>query len=626
MRKVARLATIAGTIALVAVAVASATSRPPFPDSKLDLRSVDPAEVDVLDILVSANSGAITGTGQPPRVGPNIRVNAVQEGLPNGLFGRSETTLTISGQNVVAGWNDAQGFCGPPFGSPCTPQSPPGLSGYAYSSDRGATWTDGGSPDPFGGVLSRGDPWLDDNESTYYYANLAVNQATAASLGVGVWRGSFTGSSFAWSDVKTFDSPENATTPDFDFYDKEAIVVGKGKHSNDAYVSLTNFQGFDADDGCPVLPQFGFGQIEVWRTHNGGATWQGPAIAGPEAPDSLADCGFTGTLQQSSAPTIAPDGSLYVVWQYGPFFDASGGSGASAQIVIAKSTDGGATFGTPTVVANINSSRATPPIGYNRSRVNDHPRIEVSHSRKNKGRIWVTYYSAVSPVASATSPITAQSLVSIQVFAKYSDNGGASWSPAIPIPGDVGATGTKRWWPDVTIGIRGDVNIVYYEEKAVDLDPANAAECAIPIGGGLFRNGPHSSLLDTYWVFDKTGEGNFSDPIKVSEVTTNVCRTASNIRPNLGDYNDAEAFGEFKVGTTWAGGPELRPGESASRQHADRAYRHDLRGSEVPQLEQRESRREAGCDTRPRRLRPGARRRPGPGTRGARASGARGCP
>lgn len=558
MRGVFRVVLAVGFVALTVVTVASSTSRAPFPGQKLDLRSFD--SEPVTSVLATTGSGAITGTGNPPRVGPNIRVNAAQQGLPNGLFGRSETTLTIDGTNIVAGFNDAQGFCGPPFGSACTPQSPPGLSGYAYSTDRGANWTDGGAPDPFGGVLSRGDPWLDDNaKGTFYYANLAVVQATGASLGVGVWRGSFSGSSFAWSDVKTFDSPENAVRPDFDFYDKEAIVAGKGRYSKDAYVSLTNFQGFDADDGCPDLPQFGFGQIEVFRTHDGGATWQGPAIAGPEAADSVADCGFTGTLQQSSAPAIGPDGNLYVVWQYGPFFDDSGNSGASAQILMAKSTDGGATFGAPTVVANINSMRATPPIGYNRSRVNDHPRIEVSASRKNNGRIWVTYYSAVSPVPSASSPITAQSLVSSQVYAKYSDNGGASWSAAIPLPGSVGATGTKRWWPDITIGMRGDVNVFYYEEKAVDLDPANATECPISIGGGLFRNGPSSSLLDTWWTYDKAGDGNFSTPIKVTEVTTNVCRTASNIRPNLGDYNDAEAYGEFKAATTWAGGPNFDP-------------------------------------------------------------------
>jgi hypothetical protein len=561
MRRVSRAALGAGLVALVIAASASSTDRAPFPGQKLDLRSFDPTPVS-LDSLSVTGQGAITGKGRPPRVGPNIRVNAPQQGLPNGLFGRSETSLTIDRNNIVAGWNDAQGFCGPPFGVACTPQSPAGLSGYAYSTDQGRTWTDGGGPDPFGGVLSRGDPWLDDNaKGTYYYANLAVDQTTAASLGVGVWRGSFSGSSFAWSDVKTFDSPENAVTPDFDFYDKEAIIAGKGRYANDAYVSLTNFQGFDADDGCPVLPQFGFGQIEVWRTHDGGATWQGPAIAGPEAPDSLADCGFTGTVQQSSVPAIGTDGSVYVVWQYGPFFAADGSSGATAEIRMAKSTDGGATFGPPVTIATINSMRATPPIGYNRERVNDHPRIEISisGSQKHKGRIWVTYYSAVSPVPSASAPQTQQSLVSTQVYAKYSDNGGATWSSAIPMPGSVGATGTKRWWPDIVVGHRGDVQVFYYEEKAVDLDPANPAECPISIGGGLFRNGPYSSLLDVYWTYDKTGDGNFASPIKVTEVTTNVCRTASNIRPNLGDYIDAEAWSDFKGAVLWAGGPNFDP-------------------------------------------------------------------
>ena len=54
--------------------------------------------------------GASTGTGQPPRVGPNRQVNDVQQGFPHGLFGRSETTVaaTTDGQFLVFGWNDAQ--------------------------------------------------------------------------------------------------------------------------------------------------------------------------------------------------------------------------------------------------------------------------------------------------------------------------------------------------------------------------------------------------------------------------------------------------------------------------------------------------------------------------------------
>ena len=91
--------------------------------------------------------GSPTGKGRPPRVGPNRQVNAVQQGFPNGLFGRSETTVaaTTDGQFLAFGFNNAQGFCGPPFGGACTPPALPGLSGFGYSSDGGVTYVDGGA-------------------------------------------------------------------------------------------------------------------------------------------------------------------------------------------------------------------------------------------------------------------------------------------------------------------------------------------------------------------------------------------------------------------------------------------------------------------------------------------------
>ena len=94
----------------------------------------------------SGSHSSDTGTGIPPRVGPNIMVNDPQTPFPGGLLGRSETSIAASGNGkfLVAGWNDADGFCGPPWNVPCTPPPIPGLSGYAYSNDGGKTWTDGG--------------------------------------------------------------------------------------------------------------------------------------------------------------------------------------------------------------------------------------------------------------------------------------------------------------------------------------------------------------------------------------------------------------------------------------------------------------------------------------------------
>src|SRR5258707_11374100 len=129
------------------------TSTPTFPDSHKDF-------------LGAGSYGALFGvhanpqspgpsssdpeTGRPPRVGPNVRVNAPQS--PFGLLGRSETTVASAGNGnfLVAGWNDAQGFCGFPFGVRCTPPATPGVSGFGYSHDGGDTWTDGGQPLVFG--------------------------------------------------------------------------------------------------------------------------------------------------------------------------------------------------------------------------------------------------------------------------------------------------------------------------------------------------------------------------------------------------------------------------------------------------------------------------------------------
>src|SRR5262249_40196835 len=194
------------------------------------------------------------------------------------------------------------------------------------------------------------------------------------------------GGSFTWNDVHTF----NAPNPN-DFYDKEAIAMAKDS-SGAGYVSLTNFIELCGQ------PAFGFGQIEIWRTHDGGNTWQGPVVASPDktfvTDPTNPSCGLAGTLQQSSVPAIGPNGELYVVWQRGPDL---GVPGTSAQIGFARSLDGGVTFSTPTTVDSINSFRNDPPVGYNRDRMNDHPRVAVATSGPHKGRVHVTYYSPVAP-------------------------------------------------------------------------------------------------------------------------------------------------------------------------------------------------------------------------------------
>ena len=501
--------------------------------------------------------GSPTGKGRPPRVGPNRQVNDVQQGFPQGLFGRSETTVaaTTDGQFRAFGWNDAQGFCGPPFGVACTPPALPGLSGFGYSSDGGVTYVDGGAPPVITHAFTRGDPWMDlgglDN-ITFYYANLSVDDTTAANLGVSVHRGHFTSGVLNWEDIQVFNAPGAPN----DLYDKEAIATAKDG-SGAGYVSVTNFI-----EVCGI-PQAGAGQIEVWRTHDGGLSWQGPVIVSPDttSPNSGPGCGATQTLQQSSVPAIGPNGEVYEVWQFGPTFTFSGTS-ANANIYFARSLDGGSTFSTPVSIAAINSFRQDPPVGYNRNRMNDHPRISVATSGPHKGRVYVVFYSAVSPVGTTvigscptgTPPPNAscvqQSLVSSQIFVTFSDDQGNTWSTPAPLAPSVPATGLKRWWPVVTVEPGGNVDVVYYESQETTVSPANLCS---PNVGGRRRAGFANSLVDTFWVQSTDGGSTFSAPTKVTTATTNWCTTVSNITPNFGDYIGSVSGGNH-VFPTWADG------------------------------------------------------------------------
>jgi hypothetical protein len=502
--------------------------------------------------------GSPTGRGKPPRVGVNREVNATQQGFPNGLFGRSETSVaaTNDGQFLVFGWNDAQGFCGLPFGVACTPPALPGLSGFGYSSDGGNTYVDGGAPPVINHIFTRGDPWLDlggfDN-ATFYYANLAVDDRDGSSLGASVHRGHFINGVLTWQDVQSFNAP-NAPN---DFYDKEAIATAKDG-SGAGYVSLTNFIAV-----CGFA-QAGAGQIEVWRTHDGGLSWQGPTIVSPDqtTPNDPTDpsCGSTQILQQSSAPAIGPGGEVYVVWQFGPTFTTT--TSANANIYFARSLDGGLSFSTPASVAAINSMRQDSPVGYSRNRINDHPRIAVATSGPNKGRVYVAFYSAAAPVGTTTvgacpagtpapnATCIQQSLVSSQVYLSFSDDQGNTWSTPTALAPAVPATGLKRWWPVVTVEPGGSVDVVYYESQEVTVNPANLCR---PNVGGIRRAGFANSLVDTFWVQSTNGGKTFSPPTRVTTATTNWCTTVSNITPNFGDYIGS-ASGGNRVIPTWADG------------------------------------------------------------------------
>lgn len=532
-------------------------------DKRLELMS---GGMDLVVTTESTEGSGFTGTGSPPRVSRNAMVNDPQLPLPEGLLGRSETAIVASqgAQRLVTGWNDADGFC--PLLPPGTcPTTQLGLSGFGFSTDGGKTWTDGGAPF-IDGIYTFGDPWLDRggfDKETYYYSNIAVDLASG-DFGMSIHRGRFMGKSFAWEDVRF-------VTPEFqeDFLDKEAIAADKNG-SGIVIMSLTNFLDLSHPSRgiCPSDSPSGFGEIQVFRSVDGGDSWQGPVIVGPDLTDTTADPGCNvGTSQQSSSPAFGPNGEIYVVWERGPDFDFASTPptiSPTAEIVVARSLDDGASFGTPVTVANINHMRGAPPVAYNRNRTNNHPRIAVAANGKFRGRVYVTFSSTDSPVSGLPVQVAcppgpsmpdcfAQNLTSTQVFLSYSDDQGQTWSPAVPLAPPVPSTGVKRFWPTVSVEPGGSIDVTYYEsiEEGLTSDPSDI-ECNIATSS-FRRAGTAVSLVDTYWVRSGNGGKTFNAPVRVSDVSTNWCQVASNIIPNMGDYIFSVSKGNHVL-ATWADG------------------------------------------------------------------------
>jgi hypothetical protein len=541
---------------------------------------------------IFGTSTAFTSTSSAPAitVGPNIRVNAPQQPSPNGLLGRSETTIAVGANqlNMIAGWNEANGFLKVPFTVPPSIPGTPGLSGFAFSTDGGNSWTDTGPPPLFpastsffsGNVVTRGDPWQAVAQSngveTFYYANLAVFDKRDSSnnivdAGVSVHRGTFTGSTFTWSDLHLLSAP-NAP---FDFYDKEAIAARQVNGQTIVAVSVTNFIGISTAGTNPAACQFagGFGQIEVRRSTDGGNTFQGPVVVQPDQTNVAADpnCG-TGTLNQGSAPVIGPDGSVVVAWTNGPkFVKGVIVDDPKEQIMAAGSTDGGKTFSAPVVVQQIVPGRQNPPVGFNRPRYNDFPRVAVSDT----GRFFVALQNAVVagnqgigggdttclPASGLPSPgepcgpgeqrVMVGGGADMDIYLSSSNNHGATWSKPVlinPVAGD----GKIQFWPVVSVGSHGEVNVVYYQSQEVHLstDPMTI-DCTVSIGGGFARRSLRASLVDTIFQQSLDGGKSFSVPVRVSTVTSNWCRGTVNIRPNFGDYITAVTVGDTAF-AVWA--------------------------------------------------------------------------
>lgn len=299
------------------------------------------AAVDSTGITFS-KAKAHTGGHNPGGPGglANIRVNNPGEDInqPDQTT-QSETSIAVSGKNVVVGFNDSQQTL-----LFLTPASD--LSGVAVSHNGGATFSDLGTLPNATPTINFGDPWLaSDSSGVFYYANL-VDDPFQGALLTGVSRSTDGGQT--WTTPTEVPPPAGASSL---FYsaDKDAMTVGG---AGNLYVVWDDFtETFDPTTGeFKVLSG-----LAVAHSTDGARTWS--TVYADQVPifDSNDPCSFHQYI--GAQPIVGPDGAVYdAALRFDVNDPTCSGAPETESEYIFASHDGGATFASKVKIADVTSS------------------------------------------------------------------------------------------------------------------------------------------------------------------------------------------------------------------------------------------------------------------------------
>ncbi len=296
---------------------------------------------------------------------PNHLVNN-PAGEPGGAC-QSEVSIASYGDHVVAAWNDGIGI----YDAPETD-----TQGFGYSTDGGLTWVDGGAPPPTNVGKWNSDPVVVVNEKTGAFYFAALCDPSGSDNGIGVVKGTFSGSTFAWGTPVVAVTADNAVA----LLDKNWMAVDS--LTGNLYLSYSRFG--------VVAGQIVSDQIQIVRSTDDGQTW-----IGPQTLSSPADAG----LVQGSRPAVGPDGEVYVVWHA---LGQSSGPNRNSPfgrdfLRIRKSTDGGATFGTEVTADSLFSNFGSGAPGFNRGMGITFPGMAVDRSDgPYRGRVYLTWNESLN--------------------------------------------------------------------------------------------------------------------------------------------------------------------------------------------------------------------------------------
>lgn len=375
-----------------------------------------------------------------PQVAVDRLTNTNAGAVPTGFFTQSDAAIVAFGTTVVVGFTDS-GSLG--FGSKFT--------GFAYSTNGGASFTDGGElPANFNG--DAGDPVLARNETTgrIYFSTLSFSGGT-----VQVFRSDTNGQNWL--------APVNGTPG--------------GATEDKPWITVDNYPG--TGNGNVYLVSRTFGPIHGMRCYR--STDHGDTF-GPSTGVRIWDG------QNGAFVLVGPDHSVYVFWR------EEVTEPLSQSLKMVKSTDLGVSFTTPvTLLWGLSAVGLDGDLGltgqrqgtmtFNAFRTNSWPHAAVNPV---SGHLYLVYND--NPAGSDKADI----------FMMMSTNGGTTWSGPVRINDD--ATLTDQWMPTIAVTPDGNQLGIFYYSRQEDIANNNLFRYygrLATISGSIVTFGPSVPIGDT---------------------------------------------------------------------------------------------------------------------------------
>jgi hypothetical protein len=216
-----------------------------------------------------------------------------------GGFTQSETSIARCGNNVVVGFNDSGSVFETPFFF--TGTGGQAFSGFAYSSNGGASFTDGGpvNPGPGLGNFLGGDPGVNCSDAnTFYFSQIFDFVDSSGNPWSAVSVNKSTNAGKAWGDPV----PAVQKSAFTHILDKPWSTIDPSNPSN-IFVSYTDFDFSFNSAGCGANVRTA---IEFVESTDGGNTWSAtPNIA-------IEVCGNAAV--QGSQMAVSSKGTMYISW------------------------------------------------------------------------------------------------------------------------------------------------------------------------------------------------------------------------------------------------------------------------------------------------------------------------